>query len=567
MNPRSVAAGVLVCMGVPAFAQPASPVFTKVVVTGDVLDALGPDYTFQGYNADPSVDADGAVIFNGRFDGPDVFGDNNGGIFHGSAGALSLVLRAQSQAPGLPEGVLYNSPQFITARSAGVVIFNALLTGDVDGSNDLAVFQGAVPSLRPIARTSWDVPGTQGQYRLLRHRPVLNASGRFAIVGDLNPYHDHRAVLSGSGDSLELVAETGQQAPGFAPGETYRGGIRSPVLADTGRLAFFAATSDGFGVLAGQPGAVSAIVRYLDPAPGIDGGVFTTLGSPSISPAGRIAFEATVEIGGESAPTVWRETADGAGIEPVVGLDTVLPGMGDQDRIRSVWRVSIDDAGAVAFGAQLHLGGDITPNNDSGLWVFSDGSYETIMREGEQYASFPAGVRPAFFNGNRYSGLNARRQMVCDVFLQGDGVDESNDTALVGWDPDAGVVMLLREGDAFDVGDGDPRVVQSIDFTNSFYSGNSYQGQSGTGGSATGLNDGGVVAVGIRFADGTSGIFTTVLGPCRPDLTGDGTLDTRDVLAFLNAWAQDDALADWNGDGAVDTRDCIAYLNEWAAGC
>ncbi len=54
---------------------------------------------------------------------------------------------------------------------------------------------------------------------------------------------------------------------------------------------------------------------------------------------------------------------------------------------------------------------------------------------------------------------------------------------------------------------------------------------------------------------------------CPPDFNGDGLVDTRDVLAFLNAWSSGDPRADFNGDGLVDTRDVLAFLNAWTAGC
>jgi hypothetical protein len=55
--------------------------------------------------------------------------------------------------------------------------------------------------------------------------------------------------------------------------------------------------------------------------------------------------------------------------------------------------------------------------------------------------------------------------------------------------------------------------------------------------------------------------------PCRADFNGDGLVDTRDVLAFLNVWSAHGAGADFNGDGAIDTRDVIAFLNAWTTGC
>ena len=55
--------------------------------------------------------------------------------------------------------------------------------------------------------------------------------------------------------------------------------------------------------------------------------------------------------------------------------------------------------------------------------------------------------------------------------------------------------------------------------------------------------------------------------PCVGDFNGDGSVNTLDVLAFLNAWAAGDSSADINGDGSVNTLDVLAFLNFWAAGC
>jgi 1,4-alpha-glucan branching enzyme len=54
---------------------------------------------------------------------------------------------------------------------------------------------------------------------------------------------------------------------------------------------------------------------------------------------------------------------------------------------------------------------------------------------------------------------------------------------------------------------------------------------------------------------------------CAADFNGDGVVDTRDVLSFLNAWSAGEAEADFNGDGTIDTRDVLAFLNAWSEGC
>lgn len=54
---------------------------------------------------------------------------------------------------------------------------------------------------------------------------------------------------------------------------------------------------------------------------------------------------------------------------------------------------------------------------------------------------------------------------------------------------------------------------------------------------------------------------------CPADFNGDGTVDTLDFLAFLNAFNAGDPAADFNGDGSVNTLDFLGYLNAFAAGC
>ncbi|MCC7389438.1 MAG: FG-GAP repeat protein [Phycisphaerales bacterium] len=54
---------------------------------------------------------------------------------------------------------------------------------------------------------------------------------------------------------------------------------------------------------------------------------------------------------------------------------------------------------------------------------------------------------------------------------------------------------------------------------------------------------------------------------CRPDYNEDGTVDTRDVLAFLNLFAARKGRADYDGNNTVNTMDVLAFLNDWVAGC
>jgi hypothetical protein len=54
---------------------------------------------------------------------------------------------------------------------------------------------------------------------------------------------------------------------------------------------------------------------------------------------------------------------------------------------------------------------------------------------------------------------------------------------------------------------------------------------------------------------------------CYADFNDDGSVNTVDVLAFLNAWSAGNASADCNDDGSVNTVDVLCFLNLWNAGC
>ena len=54
---------------------------------------------------------------------------------------------------------------------------------------------------------------------------------------------------------------------------------------------------------------------------------------------------------------------------------------------------------------------------------------------------------------------------------------------------------------------------------------------------------------------------------CAADVNGDGTVNTQDVLAFLNVWTAGEPQGDFNADGTINTQDVLAFLNAWVAGC
>ena len=54
---------------------------------------------------------------------------------------------------------------------------------------------------------------------------------------------------------------------------------------------------------------------------------------------------------------------------------------------------------------------------------------------------------------------------------------------------------------------------------------------------------------------------------CVADFNGDGSVNTQDFIAYLNAWSAKDPSADMDDNGVINTQDFIAFLNLWTAGC
>jgi hypothetical protein len=62
-------------------------------------------------------------------------------------------------------------------------------------------------------------------------------------------------------------------------------------------------------------------------------------------------------------------------------------------------------------------------------------------------------------------------------------------------------------------------------------------------------------------------VYTYRFPECAGDYNGDDIVDTRDILAFLDAWIAGKPSSDLNGDRQNDTRDVIAFLNRWTDPC
>ena len=71
-----------------------------------------------------------------------------------------------------------------------------------------------------------------------------------------------------------------------------------------------------------------------------------------------------------------------------------------------------------------------------------------------------------------------------------------------------------------------------------------------------------------RNPEGTIEGFVAYLGPiCRADFDKNDRVDADDLTAYLTAWMSQSIFADWDYDGSINTIDLLGFLNEWARGC
>ncbi len=76
-----------------------------------------------------------------------------------------------------------------------------------------------------------------------------------------------------------------------------------------------------------------------------------------------------------------------------------------------------------------------------------------------------------------------------------------------------------------------------------------------------------LVGFGFNPAGDVEAFHASIPYACPGDHDRDGSIDTRDIIAFLNDWAGGLRRADTDNDGVVDSRDCLFLLERWRAGC
>ncbi len=202
---------------------------------------------------------------------------------------------------------------------------------------------------RKIALEGDVVPGVGTLTGFGKHPiPALNEGGDVAFAAAVGGGKAVEGIFLWSRGRVQPVAITGTAAPGIGGGTL--AGIESPALNDRGDVVFLATIRRGretidaiFGRMGGK---LKKIVAQGDPAPA--GGAFAGFGAPILNNKRVVGFAAAVE--GRGVP---------GGIFVVEGDATrMVVGAGDDTPAGGIYfkfaeRVSLNDAGLIAFNAQL----------------------------------------------------------------------------------------------------------------------------------------------------------------------------------------------------------------------
>jgi hypothetical protein len=218
------------------------------------------------------------------------------GIWYGKPGALQPLAVPDQAIAGntFIGGVDWSRPAL---ADNGNAFFVTWLSGaEVNSSNEQALMCGKPGALRMIARSGDPAPQCNSTYSGFGALHVDSKTGEVAFRSGLGD--GTHALFAGPADHPQLVAQTGQPAPGGIGIFDYLYDID---LNSNGDVAFFADTAPGDdscdGLFYGKPGNLKAAGAARMAVPGVSGiSMGYVIGSSDLAfnDLGQVAFYATI---------------------------------------------------------------------------------------------------------------------------------------------------------------------------------------------------------------------------------------------------------------------------------
>jgi hypothetical protein len=164
----------------------------------------------------------------------------------------------------------------------------------------------------------------------------------------------------------------------------------------------------------------------------------------------------------------------------------------------------------------------------------------------------------AFIGSSANVAFNNAGQIVFSSALTGPGVTVGlDDSAIFGWDPGIGLVMIARKGVT--------SVPEILEVSQLVLIGSS--GFTGENGSAI-LTDNGWLTFRMQDVKGLQAVIRTkpFEAQCPADVNGNSVVDVDDLLAVINVWGFTGSNpADVDGSGTVDVDDLLIVVAAWGS--
>ena len=530
--------------------------FQQVALTGEPVPGANDQAVFDTLGF-PSLNNSGQVAFSAVVQtgaGAAVTIDNDELIVStepGNPEGLGIVAREGDQAPGFSDGKRFVFYSFgspfedipISLNDSGDVAFLGAVESDDIGlpSREIAIFgpsDGAGSDLGPVVREGEPAPDvSDGAEFSFFSDPVLNNRGDVLFesflrtgTGPVVTRLNERAIFlakSGPQTSLELIGREDLPAPGLADGAEYSE-FDSLSLNNNGDVAFEAELRTGtgadvttlnrdaiFGPTSGTGSALGLVARSGSMAPGVPGNVdFSSLfGAPILNNSGDVSFAA--QLRATNAEAIFGPTS---GANSALGLiareGEIAPGAADSatfDRFTS--HPSLNDAGDIAFEAFLDPNSG-TDNRDAvfGPILGSGSALSMIIRQGDPVPNIDGDFE---FDFSRAPVLNDLGNMaiLAGIRPAGSVSNDANPDGLFVY-VDGELTLVVREGDEFEVassggGGGVPKMAINGEVETRTVSAIFFDSLNNGG---IGFNNANVLAFGLRFTDGSEGIFTARVG-------------------------------------------------------
>lgn len=455
----------------------------------------------------PSMNDVGQITFTAYLDGPS---PSVLGLWLYSGGDLSLqLLQGQTLVDGTKLLARTSPGEF---RSSHITDSGLIRAGVLSNVGD-----GQFRLLSPFHSPPSPLPNHTSFNNLnAGDVPIsFNDSGKIAFQALLagNPlfaFNNKDSIWTDANGSLAMLALQGSAAVGGQPDSVYLNFNAGPTLNNLGQTAF-STQRFGYdptiisqsGVWIGDAVSIRPVALGGQAAPGTSSGTLfrntgSDFGMPRINNHSQTAFIAFLDLGAgdvteDNDSGIWLD--DAGALELVVRKGSPTPGLTDTN-FHLIGESILNDAGQVAFTSMLNSSG---VQRDS-VWLSHAGNLSLLAKAGDHAPGTPTDTE---FLDFRQLNLNSNGQVLFEALLKSEvaGINSSNDHGIWALDPAGKLTLIAREGDQLDVDRGpgiDSRTIAELSFV-------------GTTGNAEGrpssFNNRGQLAFTARFTDGTSGVF------------------------------------------------------------